>query len=469
MSGGVRRMSLLLRAGDRRTRDAVAVRAPRRSGCAARRLLAVAAVLALLTGSAASAQHTPPRAPLSALEHYEAGRAALKAERVAEAIEYLRQAVALRPDEESFALALAGAYERGGRARDARALLENLCAAHPQSIEAVQALAGVLLRDGAGQAAAKLLMPREAELTSAGAALLVDALQRAGRPADAALAARRAVERFPREEQVWLALVDNALSQQRAAGAVAAISEARGHGLDTPALALRAARAYLALGQPLGNSAVREVPGGRSGEIRSGWLLVEPRGAGDRFLCCPRESALFEVRRAIDGGADDPEVHCLHARVYVAAKMPKRGLALLREREALLLAAPTAEVARVFLDSALAADEIELAVRYALRAADADPMQRTEILHRAYLQVAERYNQRGDEALFAEFLRRAADLRPDDVPLALRLAEVEWSADRRSAAVRIYARLVRDHPGLAGDAKILERLADAPPAVADEP
>ncbi len=456
-------MSFSQKTGERRTRDAVTSRAPRRGRGAARRLIGAAAILALAGGGAASAQRTPQRAPVSATEHFEIGRAALDAGRVAEAIEDLRRAVALRPDELSFALVLAGAYERSGRANEARALLENLRAAHPQSIDVSQALAGVLLRSGDEQAAAELLTPREAELPAAGAALLVDVLQRAGRPADAALAARRAAERFPREEQVWVALVDNALSQQRAAGAIAAIGEARGHGLDTPALALRAARAYLALGQPLGNSAVREVRGGRTGEIRSGWLLVEPRGAGDRFLCCPRESALFEVRRAIDGGADDALVHCLHARVYVAAKMPQRGLALLREREATLLEQPTAEVALVFLDAALAADDIELAMRYALRAADADPPRRAEILHRAYLQAAERYNQRGDDALFAEFLRRAADLRPDDVPLALRLAEVEWSADRRRAAVEIYTRLVRDHPGLAGDATILQRLADAPP------
>jgi lipopolysaccharide biosynthesis regulator YciM len=406
---------------------------------------------------------------------YASGCRHLEAANCESAIDDLSRAVAARADERRYVLKLAEAYLCAGRLDAARRLLENVRPAHVDDVELAVALARVYLappvqpnaargvRDDARRAA-DILSPLESRLDAEGLLLLIQALDRAEQPSRAAVVARDGLERFPRSETLWLARIDQALAQQRAALALKTVDEARQTIADSGALAFRAAHARLLLGQALGSAQVRTVAGGRVGHVHDGWLLIEARRDADSFLCCPRDSALFEIRRAIDAGLDSPELHCLHARAWQKAAMPQRGFQLLKERAVTLLEQPDAATLHTYLDVALAAGELEAAASYALRAAQLQPERRAEILYDAYGRIAEAYSQRGDELMYVEFLRRAIDQRPEDVGLALRLAEAEWSADRRSAATRIYERLLREHPELAGDQRILERLAETQPA-----
>lgn len=426
------------------------------------------AALAVCAQPAASAP-AAPLPPSAAL--FAEGCRLLAAGQCADAVTTLSNAVAARPDDCPYALKLAEAYACSGRPDAAKGLLSNLHADHPDRTDVALALAQALAHDAEFPRAVAVLIPHEARLDEAGLLVLVAALERGGQPARAALVARDGLRRLPRSEPLWLARIDQCLNQGRAALALRAIDDARQAIADGGQLSLRAARAYLMLGQALGAAEVRTVPGGRVGHVRDGWLLIDARRARDSFLCCPRASALFEIRRAVDAGLDTPELHCLHARAWAQAGMPERGLQLLKDRAAMLLERPEPATVRAYLDLALAAGDLEQAPRYALAAAALAPQHRNDILHDAYVRIAEAYNQRGNEPLYVEYLNRALELQPGDVRLSLRLADAEWQAERRGAAVRIYERLLRDHPELGGDQLILQRLADAqaPPAAPGRP
>ena len=153
----------------------------------------------------------------------------------------------------------------------------------------------------------------------------------------AAALIRDTLARFPQHLGLRLASIDLALDDEHWAVALERIRAAQEQLGMVPALDLRAAQAYFALGQRLGDVVVREVPGGRVGRFDRGWLLVEERAPG-QFLCCPENSAFFRVRRALDAGLDQPALHLLHARIWASLGKADVGFALLQRREAELLA-----------------------------------------------------------------------------------------------------------------------------------
>jgi len=75
------------------------------------------------------------------------------------------------------------------------------------------------------------------------------------------------------------------------------------------------------------------------------------------------------------------------------------------------------------------------------------------------LTAADRYSERGDEALCLCCLRRAQRLRPDDPDLLLRLADTAWGAGRSTEARTLYLRLLELRPSHPHRARLLERLA----------
>jgi tetratricopeptide (TPR) repeat protein len=205
---------------------------------------------------------------------------------------------------------------------------------------------------------------------------------------------------------------------------------------------------------------VIRVSGGRVGQFYDDWLLIEKRDEADRFLCCPPASALYTLRRALDAGLDEPAAHLLHARIWQQAGRPEIGLAILRSREALWLENASPETLATFAEIALAANALDDFLRYARLRAARQPQRRDEILFEAFTAVAERYNQRGDLTLSREFLRRAVALRPENVPVMLRLADAVWDTGGREEAATWYRRVLEREPAHPERRRILERLGE---------
>jgi tetratricopeptide (TPR) repeat protein len=302
------------------------------------------------------------------------------------------------------------------------------------------------------------LSEAEDRLDPDGLLLLARAYAESGSTTDASRTLQRGLQRWPDSEPLWLALIRQTLARDQCGLALRQISAAQHHLGPLPRLHLCAAQAHYRLGQVLGKTCLMRVPDARAGQFIHDWFLVEKRASPDQFLCCPKASALYALRRALDAGLDEPAAHCLHARIWQQAGRPEIALAILQSREAVLLEDPSLETLETFADVALAANALEDFLRYARRRADHDPQRQAEILVDAYLAAAERYNQRGDDAIHRALLRRALRLRPENTEAMLRLADTAWNAGSRDEAAVWYRRVLQREPVHRDRRRILQRL-----------
>lgn len=313
----------------------------------------------------------------------------------------------------------------------------------------VPAQAGAARAAGAWEEVVRVLAPEESRLSATEAAELARAWRHLGRNAEVERVLAGALVRHSESEGLWTLWVDAALDRGHAAAALERIRQAPAAVRALPGLHLRAARAHFALGDLLGAAGVRRMPGGRAGQFVGPWLLVEARAGPHNFLCCGPDSALYHVRRALDGGVDDDDAHVLHARIWQQLGRPEVGLRILAGRSPLLLEEADEEVLGAYGELALAAGELSEYLRLVRARAERAPERRAEILFEGCMAAALRACQRGDDALYVQWLYRALGLRPNDPAVLLELADAEWSAGHHAAAVPLYRRVLAlepDHP-----------------------
>lgn len=350
-----------------------------------------------------------------------------------------------------------------GRAAEAAAQLNAALGDGRLDARTAAGVGGLLLRLGDAPRAAALLSPLEYELPSEGAIVLA----RARRASDSLPAATRtittAIERGGGDEALWLAYIDVALEAGQAAEALQRVRLVERRRGWSAGLGLRAAQAHAGLGVLLGETAVRVFPRARAGQFQGQWLLVQPTDEPDAFLCCRANCALFELRRALDAGLDEPAAHALHAQIWERLGRTDAAWRIARAAEPRLLESGEPALIEPLLRLSLAAGEIGDHLRYAKRLAGLQPARADAILSAAYLAAAERYSQRGEGLLYAEFLRRALERRGQDDALRLRLADAEWELGRRAAARELYDELLRRSPAHPDRGRISRRLAEAAP------
>jgi tetratricopeptide (TPR) repeat protein len=306
----------------------------------------------------------------------------------------------------------------------------------------------------------KLLAPFQDQLDADTLTLLADACAETGTAAQAVNVLERGLRRLPESEKLWLALIDHTLRQRQCALALDHVRQAQRRLGPTPQLRFRAAQAYYRLGQALGRTQVIRMPNGRAGQFVNEWLLLERRDQTDRFLCCPPESALYQLRKALDAGLDEPAAHLLHARIWQQANRPEIALAILQGRETLWLEDASVDALATCAEIALAANALNDFLRYARLRAARQPQRRDEILFEAFTAAAERYNQRGDLTLSRELLRRAVALQPENATVMLHLADATWDTGARAEATRWYRRVLEREPDHPERRRILERLGE---------
>jgi len=274
----------------------------------------------------------------------------------------------------------------------------------------------------------------------------------------------------PSEDQpdLSVALVREALQQQRWTLALERIRRAQPQVGDLPLLDFYAAWAYFELGQLLGAAEVREVPGGAAGQFEGNRLLLENRGP-QRFLCCPPESALFRLRRALDAGLSDVRAHLLHARIWLRLGRPQTALELLKSQEPLLLETNDPQALEILSEAAWAAERPAEYLRYSRIMGRRNPDRRTEILGQACARLAGYYARRGQPALHREFCRRALRYLPFEPELTLQLADAEWEAGQIEAAQQLYRRTLELSPEHPARQRIIDRLAAGPPQMSGSP
>lgn len=268
-----------------------------------------------------------------------------------------------------------------------------------------------------------------------------------------------AVREQPRNAALRAAWIEEALAARQPATALRRWREAPEPTRGAPSLRLFAAQAYLALDQAAGRSTVRRVEGGRLGQFRDGWLLLERRDGHQRFWCCPEESGMYQLRRALDDGLDDPEAHLLHARMWRAIGRPATAWAIFAAREADLLDAADDAALAELIDTALELGRVADGLRIVkLRAGRSGP-DADAVLAEGYLRAADHYASAGDVPLHADMLERAVDKRPRDAALRVRAGDAAWTAGRTSAAAAHYEAAITLDAALRSEPRIVERLA----------
>ena len=305
-----------------------------------------------------------------------------------------------------------------------------------------------------------ILAPLTDQLDPQGLVLLAGAYDQSRQTATADEVLAAAVARYPNAQAAWLAYIDIALARQRYAAALRRIESASARIGDSAELRYRAARAYFGLGRLLGDSEVRAVRNGRPGACADGWLVVEPRDERrDEFLCCPEQSALYQVHLALESDPGHVAGRVLHARIWARLGCVDLAYAALQSHERLLLKSDDPSALVALSDLARAAGDMPAYLRYEQLRAKRDVAHADDILHRAFLTAADHFATAGDEATYRAFLRRALARHGDDRTSMLRLADAEWSAENHAAAAALYRRLLADEPAHRERARMLERIA----------
>lgn len=391
---------------------------------------------------------------------FQQGRQALSEGALPQAIERLSNAVARRPNELAYAVALAQAYIAAARWSDAESLLGTLERSHGDEQPLIETQAELDAARGRWSAVDQALSPLEERLSVSAALNLAMARNALDRGAEAVGVLRRATARLPEDARLWLALVDLILERDQNALAIRRVAEAAEHGHRGPEFAQRLAQAYLNQGAALGALSTVRVEDGRPGQFVRGGLLVEAAAAPDEFLCAPPESALYQIRKALDHGLNTPEARVLHARVWLAADRPRAALAVLGDLDNDSLHRADAGALHTIIDASLAAGDTAGAIRACGVFERRFGATRPSNARQAFLDIAEACNQRGLDCLYREFLGKAAAMTPDDMDLRLRLADALWDAGQKAQACESYRRLLRQAPLHAGRERALHRLAE---------
>lgn len=371
------------------------------------------------------------------------GLAALEAGAFDEAVKLLRRAVARRPENAAYLSDLADAMNAAGDRIGATWLLEDAQLQFRDEHRVgdptiATALARLQLLEDDPAAALSTLSSFEQELPPSGALLLAETCNRTGQLARRERVLREAVERAPRVLALREAYVRATLDRGRTALALRRIRDAEAATGGAPTLDLLAAEAYLELDELLGDATVRSVPGGRAGQFHGQWLLVEQRKGIERFLCAPPASALYRVRRALDGGVNTPAAHLLHARIWYRLDRSATAWQVIEAQAAALLRNPTPETLQTFSSIALASNHLDEYLVYTRMLANQLPDRRDALLTEMYVTAAERLNLRGEDGAYRALLARALELAPERVDLRLRLADAFWDAERFDDALTNY-------------------------------
>lgn len=383
---------------------------------------------------------------------------------LAAGISDLQVAVAKRPGEAGFALRLAEAYLRAERLDEAEGLLRIIESGAPTDEQTclefalLRAQLAVLRRDW--EAVVRWLAPREPRLGVDGRLQWAAALVRMGQSEEAEKVVQRALRRFPQDISLLLESVDIALLRGQLATARQRCAAAAEMGAPRGAVLAREARAWFGLRNVLGKTQLCAVSGGRIGQMTAQGVIFAVGVEEGQCRVAPPESALYAIRAALDAGQDEPANWVMFARCLHVAGQSAAGWSVLDGRMQQLLSAPDAAVLSGAADVALGAGSLEAYLQLIEAAATCSEADAMNIRFEAFKRLAELYNLRGDETMSLAFLKRASELRPEDLSIRLGLADAMWVAGDKVLACDHYRLVLAEGADPAARRRILKRLAE---------
>ena len=243
---------------------------------------------------------------------------------------------------------------------------------------------------------------------------------------------------------------DRYWAEGRFALAAEAYETATRLGLDSPAIHLKLAKAYLNLNNSTGSTEARTVPNGIPGRIQEGVYLIEPLpNEPGRFLVAPKTSAIHHLQQAVDAGLDGPHVRLLEADIWLRARRFAKALDIYATLQGKVPAEDQYRYYRHFAEACLATDDVEGYLDRLEKAAALDREPDPPMLAAAYLRAAQRYAADADLPNYIRCLKLALEQDPESADLHYRLGNAFDDASRPERASlhwRITLELQPDHP-----------------------
>ncbi len=339
------------------------------------------------------------------------------------------------------------------------ALLRGLMPRWPGDVEIRERLAADLARRGVWADAVELLEPLQGRLSVRGVQVLTRGWTAMGRGLEASRWVESRLKDQPTNVDLWGMAVEIAMSRGQFGRAITTGEQAARHCRPNGRLRALLAEALFRLDQLLGDAEVRQVPGRRVGQFDGDWLLVEARPGVDRYLCAPQRSALYQVRAAIDAGCDTPELHRLHAAIWLKLGHAETAWDIVASRLDVLLES-AGDADGLLRECALRSGRITEFLDLARGEAQRDPAQRDAVLFGAYCAAADVCARRGEPGAELGLLRQALSLRPEASDVRLRVADALWVTGEQELAREEYAAILRAAPAHPQKARLLARLAE---------
>jgi tetratricopeptide (TPR) repeat protein len=203
------------------------------------------------------------------------------------------------------------------------------------------------------------------------------------------------------------------------------------------------------------------VIGGQPGEIKNELLLLGPvPGKKDAFYVAPPASAIFQATQARLMKMDAIELKFLEANIWLNARRFARADAIYKPLEGKLEKADQGLFWFYWAQTALGLDDFDAYVARLKKAIAAEPKTYEPALGDAYVTVARRYQQRGDNNQYIEFLTKAVNVTPLSAGLHLTLGDAQWQLSNRPAAAAQYKLVLELEPDHADRVRLLNRIRE---------
>lgn len=449
--------------------------------------LSVLALLALLYGPVAAAQEAkkddppaktdaakgdtakaePAKQPTvseaeakKAEELFEDGRKLFFQADYAGAAAKLQQAVEANPTKTSYRLLLAKALRNAKQPDKAMTQLEEILKANADHVEAAVELAEMLSPQKQPDRVIAVLEPllkfkHDYPLYH----LLAEAHYQKEQFDKARTYYEEAVKLNPKSASDHYQVGNIYLAQKRFAKAAEAYETAGRLGMSSGVYHFKLASVYFNLHNYLGNIGTAEVLGGKTGEIKNEWFLVDPvPGKKDTFYAAGPRSAIYQVVKAQQMGIDIFEIRFLEANVWLNARRFANADRIYQA----LAEKVKKEDAGLFWyhwsQTALGLEDYDAYLARLNKAIASDPDVYKSMLADALVTVANRHHQKGDSAKFLEYLGKAVATNPLSARMHLMLGDAEWVSSRKEKAIEQYRLVLELEPDHAERVRLLNRI-----------
>lgn len=394
---------------------------------------------------------------------FEEGRKLFFQGEYAKAIEKLKAAADANAAKTSYRLLLAKAHRHAHQPDQAIAMLEDVLRANPRHVEAGVELAELLSPSRQPDRVIGVLSPL---LTYRHDYPLYHLLAEAYYQKEDLVQARQhyaeAVKLNPASGDDYYQLGNIDLAQKRFAKAAENYEQAGRLGVSSGVYHFKLASVYFNLHHNLGRVETAEVIGGQPGQIKNDRYLIESvPGQKDQFYVALPRSAIFQVAKAQSLGIDIFDVHFLEANIWLAAQRFDKASAIYSRLEEKVQKADAGLFWFSWAQAALGQGDFDNYLARLEKAIAADPEVYKPTLADAYLTVAERHNQQGDNARYLEFLGKAVQINPLSARLHLALGDAHWLSGQREQAVAQYRLVLELEPEHGDRARLLNRIKEA--------